>query len=140
MGRVQRVKGTSRIYEYFVIFSSFSFWNKLLFSVADKDGHRRRAAEEDDTRAAGTGSAGHQTAGSPRQRTGTHCRTSYCNSSTVVYPYCLQELSEKCSVKCVSSPGSSLSSGEKQCLQRCLDRFMESWNLISTTLQVLSNT
>ncbi|PAV62529.1 hypothetical protein WR25_00156 [Diploscapter pachys] len=47
----------------------------------------------------------------------------------------IAELSEKCSVKCVSSPGSSLSSGEKQCLQRCLDRFMESWNLISTTLQ-----
>ncbi|KIH59701.1 Tim10/DDP family zinc finger [Ancylostoma duodenale] len=47
----------------------------------------------------------------------------------------LQDLSEKCTHKCISSPGSSLSNSDKQCLQRCMDRFMDSWNLVSQTLQ-----
>ncbi|CAB3407270.1 unnamed protein product [Caenorhabditis bovis] len=45
------------------------------------------------------------------------------------------DISEKCTNKCITSPGTSLSNGEKQCLQRCMDRFMESWNLVSQTLQ-----
>uniref|UniRef100_A0A8R1HPD4 Mitochondrial import inner membrane translocase subunit n=1 Tax=Caenorhabditis japonica TaxID=281687 RepID=A0A8R1HPD4_CAEJA len=45
------------------------------------------------------------------------------------------DISEKCTNKCITAPGSSLASGEKQCLQRCMDRFMESWNLVSQTLQ-----
>ncbi|CAD6184483.1 unnamed protein product [Caenorhabditis auriculariae] len=45
------------------------------------------------------------------------------------------DISEKCTNKCITSPGSSLSNNEKQCLQRCMDRFMESWNLVSQTLQ-----
>uniref|UniRef100_A0A158R417 Mitochondrial import inner membrane translocase subunit n=1 Tax=Syphacia muris TaxID=451379 RepID=A0A158R417_9BILA len=47
----------------------------------------------------------------------------------------ITDLSEKCTHKCITSPGSALSNGEKQCLQRCMDRFMDSWNLISQTLQ-----
>ncbi|CAI5438760.1 unnamed protein product [Caenorhabditis angaria] len=45
------------------------------------------------------------------------------------------DISEKCTNKCITSPGNALSSNEKQCLQRCMDRFMESWNLVSQTLQ-----
>uniref|UniRef100_A0A1I7WY73 Mitochondrial import inner membrane translocase subunit n=1 Tax=Heterorhabditis bacteriophora TaxID=37862 RepID=A0A1I7WY73_HETBA len=47
----------------------------------------------------------------------------------------ITDLSEKCTQKCITSPGSSLSSSEKQCLQRCMDRFIESWNLVSQSLQ-----
>ncbi|KAF8366569.1 tin-13 [Pristionchus pacificus] len=47
----------------------------------------------------------------------------------------ITDLSEKCTQKCITSPGSSLSNSERQCLQRCMDRFMESWNLVSNTLQ-----
>lgn len=32
-------------------------------------------------------------------------------------------------------PGTSLSGAEKQCLQRCMDRFIDNWNLVSITLQ-----
>ncbi|VDK64313.1 unnamed protein product [Anisakis simplex] len=62
----------------------------------------------------------------------------------------ITDLSEKCTLKCIRTPGSTLSNGEKQCLQRyywslfscvfqnvcrCMDRFMDSWNLVSQTLQ-----
>uniref|UniRef100_A0AC34FQH6 Mitochondrial import inner membrane translocase subunit n=2 Tax=Panagrolaimus TaxID=55784 RepID=A0AC34FQH6_9BILA len=47
----------------------------------------------------------------------------------------ITELSEKCSNKCITNPGSSLSGGEKQCLTRCMDRFFDSWNVVSQTLQ-----
>ncbi|MFH4981821.1 hypothetical protein AB6A40_008530 [Gnathostoma spinigerum] len=47
----------------------------------------------------------------------------------------ITDLSEKCTQKCITSPGSSLSNGEKQCLTRCMDRFMDSWNLVSQVLQ-----
>uniref|UniRef100_A0A915AHB6 Mitochondrial import inner membrane translocase subunit n=1 Tax=Parascaris univalens TaxID=6257 RepID=A0A915AHB6_PARUN len=47
----------------------------------------------------------------------------------------ITDLSDKCTQKCIRTPGSSLSNAEKQCLQRCMDRFMDSWNLVSQTLQ-----
>ncbi len=46
-----------------------------------------------------------------------------------------QDLSEKCTAKCLTNPGNALSGTEKQCLQRCMDRFMDSWNLVSQVLQ-----
>ncbi|VDN56504.1 unnamed protein product [Dracunculus medinensis] len=45
------------------------------------------------------------------------------------------ELSQKCTQKCIVSPGGSLTNSEKQCLQRCMDRFMDTWNLVSVALQ-----
>uniref|UniRef100_A0A1I8ESR4 Mitochondrial import inner membrane translocase subunit n=2 Tax=Wuchereria bancrofti TaxID=6293 RepID=A0A1I8ESR4_WUCBA len=45
------------------------------------------------------------------------------------------DLSERCLTKCITSPGSTLSNTERQCLQRCMDRFMETYNLVSQTLQ-----
>ncbi|KAI6183215.1 Mitochondrial import inner membrane translocase subunit [Aphelenchoides bicaudatus] len=47
----------------------------------------------------------------------------------------ITDLSDKCIAKCIPSPGSSLSGSEKQCLQRCMDRFVDSWNLVSHSLQ-----
>ncbi|CAD5212174.1 unnamed protein product [Bursaphelenchus xylophilus] len=47
----------------------------------------------------------------------------------------ISDLSDKCIAKCIPAPGTSLSGSEKQCLQRCMDRFVESWNLVSQTLQ-----
>lgn len=44
-------------------------------------------------------------------------------------------LVDKCTTKCITNPGTSLTNGEKQCLQRCMGRFLESWNVVSTTLQ-----
>ncbi|CAO1621318.1 unnamed protein product [Parajaminaea phylloscopi] len=38
---------------------------------------------------------------------------------------------EKCYAKCVPSPGSSLSSKEEQCLERCLQRYFEAFNIVS---------
>ncbi|KAI6181462.1 Adenosylhomocysteinase [Aphelenchoides besseyi] len=47
----------------------------------------------------------------------------------------ITDLSDKCISKCIPTPGSTLGGSEKQCLQRCMDRFVESWNLVSSTLQ-----
>uniref|UniRef100_A0A914LKQ0 Mitochondrial import inner membrane translocase subunit n=3 Tax=Meloidogyne TaxID=189290 RepID=A0A914LKQ0_MELIC len=45
----------------------------------------------------------------------------------------VSEVADKCTRKCITAPGTSLSNGEKQCLQRCMDRFIESHNLVSKT-------
>ncbi|KAK0425766.1 hypothetical protein QR680_009372 [Steinernema hermaphroditum] len=47
----------------------------------------------------------------------------------------ITDLSDKCTTKCITSPGSSLTGSDQQCLQRCMDRFMDTWNLVSNTLQ-----
>lgn len=43
----------------------------------------------------------------------------------------LQTMTEKCFKKCVSKPGTSLDSSEQKCAALCMDRFMDSWNLVS---------
>ncbi|KAJ7674171.1 Tim10/DDP family zinc finger-domain-containing protein [Mycena rosella] len=40
---------------------------------------------------------------------------------------------EKCFKSCITKPGSSLSSGEQTCLSRCLDRYMEGFNIVRRT-------
>jgi len=40
---------------------------------------------------------------------------------------------EKCYAKCVTKPSSSLSGSEETCLARCLDRYMEAFNIVSRT-------
>merc|ERR1712240_52945 len=47
----------------------------------------------------------------------------------------LQKMTNKCFSKCVSKPGTSLDSGEQRCLSYCMDRYMETWNLVSKTYQ-----
>ncbi|CDS13258.1 Putative Mitochondrial protein-transportingATPase [Lichtheimia ramosa] len=43
----------------------------------------------------------------------------------------INKINEKCYEKCVPKPGSSLSSGEQACLSKCMDRYMEAWNVVS---------
>ncbi|XP_004348222.1 hypothetical protein CAOG_04394 [Capsaspora owczarzaki ATCC 30864] len=43
----------------------------------------------------------------------------------------LQKMSERCFVKCVVKPGTSLELSERQCVAKCMDRYMESWNVVS---------
>eukprot|EP00241_Pyramimonas_parkeae_P009115 CAMPEP_0114250006 /NCGR_PEP_ID=MMETSP0058-20121206/14464_1 /TAXON_ID=36894 /ORGANISM="Pyramimonas parkeae, CCMP726" /LENGTH=83 /DNA_ID=CAMNT_0001363627 /DNA_START=48 /DNA_END=299 /DNA_ORIENTATION=+ len=38
---------------------------------------------------------------------------------------------EKCIDKCISRPGSSLSSSEQTCLARCCDRYIEATKVVS---------
>jgi import inner membrane translocase subunit TIM13 len=43
----------------------------------------------------------------------------------------ITDLSDKCISKCIPTPGSTLSGSEKQCLQRCMNLYVDSWNLVS---------
>ncbi|KAF4571386.1 protein translocase subunit [Pleurotus pulmonarius] len=43
----------------------------------------------------------------------------------------INKTNEKCYLKCVPKPGTSLSSSEQTCLSRCLDRYMEAFNICS---------
>ncbi|KAL7635899.1 UNVERIFIED_CONTAM: hypothetical protein RMT77_013716 [Armadillidium vulgare] len=45
----------------------------------------------------------------------------------------LTKIGEKCFTKCISKPGSSLDNSEQKCLAMCMDRYMDSWNLVSRT-------
>ena len=36
-----------------------------------------------------------------------------------------QTVRDKCFKACITSPGSSLSSGDQKCLSRCMDRYQE---------------
>ncbi|KAF5382062.1 hypothetical protein D9615_004224 [Tricholomella constricta] len=45
----------------------------------------------------------------------------------------MNKASERCFAKCVTKPGGSLSSSEQTCLSRCLDRYMEAFNIVSKT-------
>ncbi|KZP27307.1 hypothetical protein FIBSPDRAFT_1040189 [Athelia psychrophila] len=40
---------------------------------------------------------------------------------------------DKCFAKCILKPSTSLSSSEETCLTRCLDRYMEAFNIVSRT-------
>ncbi|XP_037949748.1 mitochondrial import inner membrane translocase subunit Tim13-like [Teleopsis dalmanni] len=43
----------------------------------------------------------------------------------------LTKMTEKCFKKCVGKPGVTLDSSEQKCISMCMDRFMDSWNLVS---------
>ncbi|XP_037812287.1 mitochondrial import inner membrane translocase subunit Tim13 [Lucilia sericata] len=45
----------------------------------------------------------------------------------------LTKMTEKCFNKCINKPGVSLDSSEQKCISMCMDRFMDSWNLVSRT-------
>uniref|UniRef100_A0A0K0E7L3 Mitochondrial import inner membrane translocase subunit n=1 Tax=Strongyloides stercoralis TaxID=6248 RepID=A0A0K0E7L3_STRER len=47
----------------------------------------------------------------------------------------VSDLSEKCTIACIKAPGESLVKTEQQCLTRCMDRYMESWNYVAKVLQ-----
>ncbi|XP_034668141.1 mitochondrial import inner membrane translocase subunit Tim13 [Drosophila subobscura] len=43
----------------------------------------------------------------------------------------LSKMTQRCFKKCVNKPGYSLDSSEQKCISMCMDRFMDSWDLIS---------
>jgi len=43
----------------------------------------------------------------------------------------LQKMSDKCFRKCVPKPGSTLDSSEQKCVAMCMDRYMDTWNIVS---------
>ncbi|XP_011864408.1 PREDICTED: mitochondrial import inner membrane translocase subunit Tim13 [Vollenhovia emeryi] len=45
----------------------------------------------------------------------------------------LTKMTEKCFKKCIAKPGTSLDSSEQKCLAMCMDRYMDSFNLVSKT-------
>ncbi|KAI6649053.1 Mitochondrial import inner membrane translocase subunit Tim13-like [Oopsacas minuta] len=42
-----------------------------------------------------------------------------------------EKMVEKCFTKCITKPSSSLDRYEMRCLELCMDRYTDSWNLIS---------
>nr|CAD7410630.1 unnamed protein product [Timema poppensis] len=42
-----------------------------------------------------------------------------------------QKMTEKCFKKCINKPGTTLDSSEQKCVAMCMDRYMDSWNLVS---------
>ncbi|XP_004523520.1 mitochondrial import inner membrane translocase subunit Tim13-like [Ceratitis capitata] len=45
----------------------------------------------------------------------------------------LTKMTEKCFNKCISKPGLQLDSSEQKCISMCMDRFVDSYNLVSRT-------
>lgn len=45
----------------------------------------------------------------------------------------ISKATEKCYVKCVPSPSTSLSGKEQTCVERCLERYFEAFNIVSST-------
>lgn len=43
----------------------------------------------------------------------------------------LQKMSDKCYKKCISRPGSTLDNSEQKCIAMCMDRYMDTFNLVS---------
>ncbi|EEB19374.1 mitochondrial import inner membrane translocase subunit TIM13, putative [Pediculus humanus corporis] len=43
----------------------------------------------------------------------------------------LTKMTEKCFKKCIDKPGTSLDSYEQKCVAMCMDRYLDSWNLVS---------
>ncbi|CAL1532670.1 unnamed protein product [Lymnaea stagnalis] len=43
----------------------------------------------------------------------------------------LQKMSEKCYKKCIAKPGTTLDNSEQKCIAMCMDRYMDTWNLVS---------
>ncbi|KAH8336168.1 hypothetical protein KR074_007346 [Drosophila pseudoananassae] len=47
----------------------------------------------------------------------------------------LDRICENCFRKCVERPSDELQAKEKRCLNMCMDRFMDSYNLVARTFQ-----
>ena len=43
----------------------------------------------------------------------------------------LSKITNKCFNKCINKPGTSLDSSETKCLNFCVDRFFDSYNMVS---------
>ncbi|KIS72272.1 protein translocase subunit TIM13 [Mycosarcoma maydis] len=45
----------------------------------------------------------------------------------------ITKATEKCYSKCIPAPGASLSGKEQTCLTRCMERYFEAFNIVSST-------
>ncbi|KAG0047435.1 protein translocase subunit [Gryganskiella cystojenkinii] len=45
----------------------------------------------------------------------------------------INKINEKCFAKCVPKPGPKLDGSEQACISKCMDRYMEAWNIVSRT-------
>ncbi|KAJ9476475.1 Mitochondrial import inner membrane translocase subunit TIM13 [Pseudozyma hubeiensis] len=45
----------------------------------------------------------------------------------------ITKATEKCYLKCIPAPGASLSGKEQTCLTRCMERYFEAFNIVSST-------
>ncbi|KAH8117734.1 Tim10/DDP family zinc finger-domain-containing protein [Phellopilus nigrolimitatus] len=45
----------------------------------------------------------------------------------------VNKINEKCFYKCITKPSTALSGSEETCLSRCMDRYMEAFNIVSRT-------
>ncbi|RIA98738.1 mitochondrial import inner membrane translocase subunit tim13 [Glomus cerebriforme] len=43
----------------------------------------------------------------------------------------INKINEKCFSKCITKPGNKLDSSEQTCVAKCMDRYMEAWNIVS---------
>lgn len=43
----------------------------------------------------------------------------------------INKINEKCFSKCVTKPGYLLDKSEQTCLAKCMDRYMDAWNIVS---------
>ncbi|KAK3185452.1 protein translocase subunit [Lecanicillium sp. MT-2017a] len=44
----------------------------------------------------------------------------------------IEKLQDNCFDKCVPKPGTSLSSGEQQCMTSCMEKYMAAWNQVNS--------
>ena len=56
------------------------------------------------------------------------------NGGPASAPTLSQTVREKCFAKCVTKPGTSLSSGETTCISRCTDRYVDATRAISNVV------
>jgi len=47
----------------------------------------------------------------------------------------IQTVVDKCFVKCITKPSSSLTGGESTCLAKCMDRFLEARTIVVKALE-----
>lgn len=45
----------------------------------------------------------------------------------------LDNLTEKCYLKCIPKPGTSMSSAEETCVSRCMDLYFQAFNITAKT-------
>eukprot|EP00158_Paraphelidium_tribonemae_P000474 Partr_v1_DN22493_c0_g1_i1_m32237 putative Mitochondrial intermembrane chaperone that participates in the import and insertion of some multi-pass transmembrane proteins into the mitochondrial inner membrane. Also required for the transfer of beta-barrel precursors from the TOM complex to the sorting and assembly machinery (SAM complex) of the outer membrane. Acts as a chaperone-like protein that protects the hydrophobic precursors from aggregation and guide them through the mitochondrial intermem len=43
----------------------------------------------------------------------------------------LNKMNEKCFAKCIAKPGTRLDGSDQTCLAKCMDRYMDAWNITS---------
>ncbi|KEY70222.1 hypothetical protein S7711_04331 [Stachybotrys chartarum IBT 7711] len=44
----------------------------------------------------------------------------------------IEKLQDTCFQSCIQKPSSSLSSSDKACLEHCMNKYMQAWNLVNS--------